>query len=164
MPVEPGDVWRNLPTTLRRQVSEDLAVVLREIIDGLGTRQTAPSPATGGDLRSTVHPASGADKPGEPPPHASRTRGLGAATRIAEADIDVIDSDLAVPQEPGECLLLLLHVPHFFEPGNASGRIALSAERSCTAEAQISSRSHMSRTTRQRPVPRCAMCRYCPTV
>jgi hypothetical protein len=40
MPVEPGDVWRNLPATLRRQVSEDLAVVLREMTDGLGTRQT----------------------------------------------------------------------------------------------------------------------------
>jgi len=35
MPVGPGDVWRNLPATLRRQVSEDLAVVLREMIDGL---------------------------------------------------------------------------------------------------------------------------------
>src|SRR5438874_990076 len=67
-PINAGEVWRSLPATLRRQVADDLAVVLREMIYGLGTREAASSPAAGGDLRSTVHPAPSADKPGEPSP------------------------------------------------------------------------------------------------
>ena len=95
MPVEPGDVWRSLPPTLRRQVSEDLAVVLREMIDGLGTRQTESFPEAGGDLRSAVHP------------HQVLTNQESLRLQYAlqhrarefgwhEADIDVIDSDLGM--------------------------------------------------------------------
>src|SRR4051794_39707192 len=66
MPVDPDDVWRSLPASLRKAVADDLAAVLREMIDGLGTRKAASSAAGGDYLCSPVDPASGADHAGEP--------------------------------------------------------------------------------------------------
>src|SRR5216683_3266455 len=49
MPIEPREVWRSLPETLRQAIAEDIGQVLREMSDGLGTRKTgSPGPQSGG--------------------------------------------------------------------------------------------------------------------
>src|SRR3954454_14405155 len=41
MPIDPDDIWRSLPASLRRAVADDLAAVLREVIDGPDNRLVA---------------------------------------------------------------------------------------------------------------------------
>ena len=49
MPIEPREVWRSLPETLRQAIAEDFGQVLREMSDGLGTRQAgSPGPQGSG--------------------------------------------------------------------------------------------------------------------
>lgn len=90
MPIEPREVWRSLPETLRQAIAEDLGQVLGEMSDGVGTRQAgSPGPlwvcaaidATPSDTNQESLKLQSLSQ---------RARDLG----WREADIDVIDSDL----------------------------------------------------------------------
>src|SRR5258708_29577333 len=54
MPIEPRDVWRNLPAEVRHSIVDDLAAVLREVNDEIGAYQAEPSRSQSGSVCSSV--------------------------------------------------------------------------------------------------------------
>ena len=59
MPIEPRDVWRNLPAEVRRAIVDDLAAVLREVNHEIGAHQAEPSRSQSGGVCSSVVAAPG---------------------------------------------------------------------------------------------------------
>jgi hypothetical protein len=68
MLVRPERVWHRTPEALRREIAEDVAALLAEVIHENGTDRRPPPRTARGDLHPPVHATPGADQPGEPAP------------------------------------------------------------------------------------------------
>src|SRR5215207_3323333 len=68
MLVRPERVWHRTPEALRREIAEDVAALLAEVIHEIGTDRRPPPRTARGDLHPPVYAAPGADQPGEPAP------------------------------------------------------------------------------------------------
>src|SRR3954464_9910218 len=65
MLVRPERVWHRTPEALRREIAEDVAALLAEVIHEIGTDRRPPPRTARGDLHPPVHATPGADQPGE---------------------------------------------------------------------------------------------------
>jgi hypothetical protein len=67
MPFQPNAIWKRLPLALQRQITDDLSLMLQEVLyEQIRTGESTASPAQGTHLHPTIDPAPGALQSGKP--------------------------------------------------------------------------------------------------